>query len=101
METWRTEPQRYRLDEFQIQKGLYYSLVMTTDFEPDLGASQSENPVSPSILEDEGASADLPARHVLSPADTERCRKLMAGIVEYFIPIVFTPVRPIFSSQSF
>jgi len=74
-----------------IQKGLYYSLVMTTDFEPDLGASQSENPVSPSILEDEGASADLPARHVLSPADTERCRKLMAGIVEYFIPIVFTP----------
>ncbi|KIK91851.1 hypothetical protein PAXRUDRAFT_830477 [Paxillus rubicundulus Ve08.2h10] len=78
-----------------IQKGLYYSLVMTTDFEPDMGVSQSENPVASSTLGDEGVSVDLSARHILSPADIERCRKLMAEIVEFFVPVVFTaPATP-------
>ncbi|KAF9220126.1 hypothetical protein BS17DRAFT_355553 [Gyrodon lividus] len=75
-----------------IQKGLYYSLVMTTDFEPaDLDAARSEIPVPSNILGDDGASADLSAPHVLSPTDIERCRNLMIGMVEYFIPVLFTP----------
>ncbi|KAG1742025.1 hypothetical protein EDB19DRAFT_1703663 [Suillus lakei] len=70
-----------------IRKGIYYSLVTTSEFEPeddnlDLGNSIKSNG-SP-------GSSSAP-RHILPPTDVERCRSLMTCIVDHFTPVLFTP----------
>ncbi|KAH7889126.1 hypothetical protein F5I97DRAFT_1841814 [Phlebopus sp. FC_14] len=74
-----------------IQKGLYYSLVTTTDFEPDLGGSQPEISAATQIGPECDFAVDAPNCHTLSPTDIERCRNLMNAVVEHFTPILFTP----------
>ncbi|KAI6043344.1 hypothetical protein EDC04DRAFT_2562847 [Pisolithus marmoratus] len=71
-----------------IRNGIYYSLVTTTDFEAEeVGgeevANRDNNLAHCRRLEDQTT--------VLSSADVERCGKLMAGIVDHFTPILFTP----------
>lgn len=76
---------RIALDDLQIQKGLYYSLVTTTDFEPSSDATHDE----------------LPSKTIaLTPTDVVRCRNLMNDIVEHFTPVLFEPVCPILSIAS-
>ncbi|KAF9242026.1 hypothetical protein BU15DRAFT_44452 [Melanogaster broomeanus] len=70
-----------------IQKGLYYSLVTTTDFAP---APQLENTAPSNIQGDDGTSANISPPNALSPADIKRCWDVMTGIMEYFTPILFT-----------
>ncbi|KAH7924742.1 hypothetical protein BV22DRAFT_1012631 [Leucogyrophana mollusca] len=76
-----------------VRKGIFYSLVTTSDFEPD--ESELTSPVpSGSPAAQSGPTVILPPlsqRHVLPPADVDRCRNLMTGIVEHFTPILFTP----------
>ncbi|KAG8216275.1 hypothetical protein J3R82DRAFT_6332 [Butyriboletus roseoflavus] len=74
----------YSLDDSQIQKGIYYSLVTTTDFEPSSAAASNKNAVPSKPM-------------ALTPTDIERCRNLMNGIVEHFTPVLFEPVCPILS----
>ncbi|OJA14272.1 hypothetical protein AZE42_08832 [Rhizopogon vesiculosus] len=69
-----------------IRKGIYYSLVTTSEFEPEADILDPENSNSTN-----GSPGSLEPRHVLPPADVERCRSLMNGIVEHFTPILFTP----------
>ncbi|KAG9309196.1 hypothetical protein JVU11DRAFT_10910 [Chiua virens] len=70
-----------RYEVTSIQKGLYYSLVTTTDFEPQ---SESNSPPQDDNL--------LSSKSVaLTPTDIERCRSLMNSIVEHFTPILFEP----------
>ncbi|KAI6124758.1 hypothetical protein EDD16DRAFT_1560636 [Pisolithus croceorrhizus] len=78
-----------------IRKGIYYSLVTTTNFEPEEVGEGSEDVNRDDNLAQgqNGIVEDPNTRHnVLSPADVERCGKLMAGIVDHFTPILFTPV---------
>jgi len=66
-----------------IRKGIYYSLVTTSEFEPEadnLDPDANDLPGSPQK-----------PHNVLPPADVERCSNLMNGIVEHFTPILFTP----------
>ncbi|KIO04271.1 hypothetical protein M404DRAFT_1000767 [Pisolithus tinctorius Marx 270] len=79
-----------------IRKGIYYSLVTTTDFETEEvgeeGKEQVNNRENNLANGQDGIVEDSKTRHtVLSPADVERCRRLMAGIVDHFTPILFTP----------
>ncbi|KAI6043353.1 hypothetical protein EDC04DRAFT_2866353 [Pisolithus marmoratus] len=76
-----------------IRKGIYYSLVTTTDFEADeVGGKEVANRDNNLAVGQDGIIEDSKTRHtVLSPADVERCGKLMAGIVDHFTPILFTP----------
>lgn len=67
-----------RYDIVSIRKGIYYSIVTTMDFEP-CGDSTEET------------SAESIQLAVLAPADLERCRNLMKGIVEHFTPVLFEP----------
>lgn len=71
----------YSLDDTQIQKGIYYSLVTTTDFEPSSDATYDEHTISSK-------------KTTLTPTDVARCRNLMNGIVEHFTPVLFEPVSP-------
>ncbi|EIW73989.1 hypothetical protein CONPUDRAFT_68079 [Coniophora puteana RWD-64-598 SS2] len=78
-----------------VKKPLFYSLLTTSEFEPEIdtpgdvggptvlgaGEQQAEPELVPSIVK----------RHVLSPADVDRCRSLMTGVVDHFTPILFTP----------
>ncbi|KAI6097985.1 hypothetical protein EDD17DRAFT_1478111 [Pisolithus thermaeus] len=77
-----------------IRKGIFYSLVTTTNFEPEEvgeGAEDVSRDGNPAQGQN-GILEDPNTRHtVLSPADVERCGKLMAGIVDHFTPILFTP----------
>ncbi|KAI6139477.1 hypothetical protein BKA82DRAFT_4222570 [Pisolithus tinctorius] len=77
-----------------IRKGIYYSLVTTTDFETEEeeGKEEVNNRENTLANGQDGIVEDSKTRHaVLSPADVERCGRLMAGIVDHFTPIVFTP----------
>ncbi|KAI6137563.1 hypothetical protein BKA82DRAFT_4180975 [Pisolithus tinctorius] len=80
-----------------IRKGIYYSLVTTTDFEAEeveVGEQEREMNKRENNLENGqgGIVEDSKTRHsVLSPADVERCGRLMAGIVDHVTPILFTP----------
>ncbi|KAF8552443.1 hypothetical protein OG21DRAFT_1477736 [Imleria badia] len=63
-----------------VRKGIYYSLVTTTDFEP-----------SSDVTDDENTTA-VPSKTIaLTPTDVARCRNLMHGIVEHFTPVLFEP----------
>lgn len=73
----------------QIRKGIYYSLITTSEFEPEVDDVDLENSIKPN---GSPGSTSTP-RLVLPPTDIERCRSLMAGIVEHFTPVLFTPVR--------
>lgn len=73
--------------QLQIRKGIYYSLVTTSEFEPEADSLDLGNSI------DASSSPPLKSRHVLPLADVERCRSLMNGIVEHFTPVLFTPVR--------
>ncbi|KAL4064188.1 hypothetical protein V8B97DRAFT_2026106 [Scleroderma yunnanense] len=85
-----------------IQKGLYYSLVTTTDFEPGVfpgsedgirpGLSTCEDAMAGSVSA-EGVQTEMtcPVALTLTPADVERCRSLMTDLVDHFTPILFTP----------
>ncbi|KAG1738290.1 hypothetical protein EDD22DRAFT_787236 [Suillus occidentalis] len=70
-----------------IRKGIYYSLVTTSEFEPEVDDVDLENSIKPN---GSPGSTSTP-RLVLPPTDIERCRSLMAGIVEHFTPVLFTP----------
>ncbi|KIK19596.1 hypothetical protein PISMIDRAFT_682897 [Pisolithus microcarpus 441] len=77
-----------------IRKGIYYSLVTTTDFEPEEVDEKGEDVNRDDKLSQHqnGIVEDPSTRYaVLLPADVERCGKLMAGIVDHFTPILFTP----------
>jgi hypothetical protein len=74
---------------FQIKKGIYYSLVTTSEFELEDDDLNLENSIKPDGLPGSSSSPRL----ILPPTDVERCRSLMTGIVEYFTPVLFTPVR--------
>ncbi|KAI6043277.1 hypothetical protein EDC04DRAFT_2563005, partial [Pisolithus marmoratus] len=77
-----------------IRKGIYYSLVTTTDFEAEeVGGEEVANADNNLAVGQDGIVEDSKTRHtVLSSADVKRCGKLMAGIVDHFTPILFTPV---------
>ncbi|KAH0826871.1 hypothetical protein J3R83DRAFT_4410 [Lanmaoa asiatica] len=62
-----------------IQKGIYYGLMTTTDFEPDSDAAAQDKNSVPSKTT------------ALTPTDVERCRNLMNGVVEHFTPVLFEP----------
>lgn len=70
-----------------IRKGIYYSLVTTSEFEPDVDDLDLENSIQPN---GSPGSSSTP-RLALPPTDIERCRSLMTGIVEHFTPVLFTP----------
>ncbi|KAG2135190.1 uncharacterized protein EDB93DRAFT_1242578 [Suillus bovinus] len=70
-----------------IRKGIYYSLVTTSEFEPEDDDLDLENLIKPNGLP---GSSSTP-RLILLPADVNRCRSLMTGIVEHFTPVLFTP----------
>lgn len=74
---------------FQIRKGIYYSLVTTSEFEPEDDDLDLENSIKSNGLP---GSSSTP-RLILAPTDVKRCRSLMTGIVEHFTPVLFTPVR--------
>ena len=120
----KAEWKSYSVDVTQIQKGLYYSLVTTTEFEPEIptvlavgsvegnrtlpGSSTSEDQIwgngdagSESVGAAQiGSICPVSSTHshinadsaLLPPADVERCRNLMTGLVDHFTPILFTPV---------
>ncbi|KAI6018413.1 hypothetical protein EDC04DRAFT_2869972 [Pisolithus marmoratus] len=73
-----------------IRKGIYYSLVTTTDFEAEeVGGEEVANADNNLAVGQDGIVEDSKTRHtVLSSADVERCGKLMAGIVDHFTPIL-------------
>lgn len=113
----------------QIQKGLYYSLVTMTDFEPEVvppvpvaGAVDGKSGLSEDRIQGDGdggagsaegtqttgsVCATPPTHHhanakaPLPPADVERCRNLMTGLVDHFTPILFTPVGGLSSFISY
>ncbi|KAG6371980.1 hypothetical protein JVT61DRAFT_8998 [Boletus reticuloceps] len=65
-----------------IQKGIYYSIVTTTDFEP----SSTDYPTH------DGNAVSLSSKTItLTPTDVVRCRNLINGIVEHFTPVLFEP----------
>lgn len=70
-----------------IRKGIYYSLVTTSEFESEDDDLDLENSIKPDGLP--GLSST--PRLILPPIDVERCRSLMTGIVEHFTPVLFTP----------
>ncbi|KAG1827640.1 uncharacterized protein BJ212DRAFT_1258168 [Suillus subaureus] len=70
-----------------IRKGIYYSLVTTSEFEPEDDELDLEIFIKPNGLP---GSSPTP-RLILPPTDVERCRSLMTGIVEHFTPVLFTP----------
>ncbi|KAG2121940.1 hypothetical protein DEU56DRAFT_833351 [Suillus clintonianus] len=70
-----------------IRKGIYYSLVTTSEFEDGDGDLVLENSIPPN---GSPGTSSTP-RHILSPTDVERCRSLMTGIVKHFTPVLFTP----------
>lgn len=70
-----------------IRKGIYYSLVTTSEFEPEDDDFDLENSIKPNGLP---GSSSTP-RFVLPPTDVELCRSLMTSIVEHFTPVLFTP----------
>jgi hypothetical protein len=70
-----------------IKKGIYYSLVTTSEFELEDDDLNLENSIKPDVLPGSSSSPRL----ILPPTDVERCRSLMTGIVEYFTPVLFTP----------
>lgn len=74
------------ISRFQIRKGIYYSLVTTSEFEPETDDLDTEN-------SNKASGSPSKPHHILPPVDVERCRSLMNGIVEHFTPILFTPVR--------
>ncbi|KAH7904877.1 hypothetical protein BJ138DRAFT_1073203 [Hygrophoropsis aurantiaca] len=79
-----------------IRKGIFYSIVTTSDFEPEEPESPvpdlSGSPASSNADDDSSKiSAPLSQRHILPLADVERCRNLMTAIVEHYTPILFTP----------
>ena len=99
----------------QIQKGIFYSLVTTSNFDTE-GGSSSDNPVQPFGTSLPPAPFDheneqnpeqddkLPKstsnttsqpkpqhRHVLSAANSRRCTQLMTQLINHFTPLLFTP----------
>ncbi|KAG0701691.1 hypothetical protein DFH29DRAFT_805965 [Suillus ampliporus] len=70
-----------------IRKGIYYSLVTTSEFELEADDLDPGNSIEPN---GSSGSSSTP-RYILPPTDVERCRNLMTGIVEHFTPILFTP----------
>jgi len=74
-----------RYDIVSIRKGIYYSIVTTMDFE--LCSDLVEG------ISAEGAqlASKTETLVALAPADLERCRNLMKGIVEHFTPVLFEP----------
>ncbi|KAI5980533.1 hypothetical protein F5J12DRAFT_962032 [Pisolithus orientalis] len=79
-----------------IRKGIYYSLVTTTDFETEEVEVGEQGKVNTRENNLENSQGDIvedskTKQSVLSPADVERCGRLMAGIVDHFTPILFTP----------
>ncbi|KAG1839178.1 hypothetical protein C8R48DRAFT_741759 [Suillus tomentosus] len=70
-----------------IRKGIYYSLVTTSEFEPEDDDLDLENSIKSNGLP---GSSSTP-RLVLPPTDVKRCRSLMTGIVEHFTPVLFSP----------
>ncbi|EGN95772.1 hypothetical protein SERLA73DRAFT_60590 [Serpula lacrymans var. lacrymans S7.3] len=81
----------YRISS--IRKGLFYSLVTTSDFEVDdpqtTASSAIPTNVEPDVVLSHLSSSNPQIK--LSPEDLERCRNLMTGIMEYFTPVLFTP----------
>ncbi|CAK5268483.1 unnamed protein product [Mycena citricolor] len=85
-----------------IRKGLYYSLMTSTDF--DTGPASSDFVTHSGTESDTQAlsavaeSAELPGkvpldiyRHTLSAKDAQVCMHLMTQFIEYFTPVLFTP----------
>ncbi|KAI6045896.1 hypothetical protein EDC04DRAFT_2558874, partial [Pisolithus marmoratus] len=68
-----------------IRKGIYYSLVTTTDFEAE------ERTQTTTWRSARTALSKTRRPDTLSCPLQERCGKLMAGIVDHFTPILFTP----------
>ncbi|KAI9568051.1 hypothetical protein HD554DRAFT_2205210 [Boletus coccyginus] len=63
-----------------IQKGIYYSLMTTTDFEPSSDSDATHN---------EHTAPSKPI--ALTSTDVARCQDLMNGILAHFTPILFEP----------
>jgi len=83
----------YRIQS--IQKGLYYSLVTTSDF--DMNANDTHDPPIPkSKIEGPSKDGQQPApppapHHHLSLEASRRCTSLMNSLISHFTPILFTP----------
>ncbi|KAG6329910.1 hypothetical protein ID866_9181 [Astraeus odoratus] len=84
---------QYRITS--IEKGLYYSLVTTTEFESDAVVTEATEDVGSDCAVGQDGDIGHPhpstVRHVLPSADVEKCRRLMTGLVDHFTPILFTP----------
>jgi hypothetical protein len=89
--------------ELQITKGLFYSIVKSSEFDAEEG-DLYEAPSPERQLPDATTKADLSddcippspvspssLRSVLSPAHIRKCRLLMTRMIAYFTPILFTP----------
>jgi len=80
--------------DIPIQKGLLYSIVTTLDFDTE-GSDVAPEAANHLITATDSETASVaPAsfnNHAFSPADVQRCRCLMKGIMDHFTPILFTP----------
>ncbi|KAJ7707621.1 hypothetical protein B0H17DRAFT_1033283 [Mycena rosella] len=101
-----------------IQKGLFYSLVTSTNFDTEGAASPEDDSRSrPSLVDAEKTliqgntepllkseptpqletpdSAVRAHKYVLPPRDSQRCMRLMTHLIDHFSPILFTaPATP-------
>ncbi|KAJ7126904.1 hypothetical protein C8R44DRAFT_616887 [Mycena epipterygia] len=94
-----------------IQKGLFYSLVTSTNFDTEGISSHDTSAgdllpqahleekthikgnVDPRFESERTVVPDSPAnahKYVLSPLDSQRCMHLMTHLIEYFSPLLFT-----------
>jgi len=75
-----------------IRKGLYYSLVTSTNFDTEDSASQKDNlPEKPRAApEIEPTASSGTPNYVLSGRDSQRCMRLMTHMIDHFSPILFT-----------
>ena len=73
-----------------MQKGLYYSLVTTSNF--DVGETIEPTAETTSINSSTPDTTDTSTspRGCLSVADAQRCTELMHNIIDHFTPILFT-----------
>ena len=73
------------VEDVQIRKGLYYSIVTSSSFDIDTGGSLGLFTDGPVINTETNASA------LATTSLAQRCTYLMHQIIGHFTPILFTP----------
>lgn len=71
----------------QIQKGILYSLVTTSNFD-----TETDEVAGNATIPADGPTVAPPISlgHSLSPSDAQRCQRLVKNMMDHFTPILFT-----------